>query len=98
MKNPPYFSRGSTSTEDPTAPIRAHTVWVDLQDFSAEEELPQQVSLPSFLPVLSNPPPQIVEATGWIVNAQGNVELVANLPDGTLIGSTARQSKCMNSN
>ncbi len=84
--------------EDPTAPIRAQTVWVDLQDFSAEEEPPQQVSLPSFPPVLSNPPAQIVEATGWIVNAEGNVELVANLPDGTLIGSAARQSKCINSN
>jgi len=68
--------------QDPTAPIRGQTVWVDLQDFSAQEEPPQQASLLSSPPVLSNPSSQIVEATGWIVNAEGNVELVANLPIG----------------
>ena len=82
--------------EEPTATIRGQTVWQDLQDFSAEGEQPQQISQPSSPPVAVNPPSQILEATGWIVDGEGNVELVAHLPDGTLIRSGARHPECIN--
>ena len=82
--------------EDPTAPIRGQTVWQDLQDFSAQEEQPQPVVPLSPPPGVENPPSQIVEATGWIVDEEGNVELVAQLPDGTVIRPVARHPGCVN--
>ncbi|NET55850.1 MAG: filamentous hemagglutinin N-terminal domain-containing protein [Symploca sp. SIO2E6] len=81
--------------EDPTAPIRGQTIWQDLQDFSAPEEQPQPVVPPSPPPVVENPPSQIVEATGWIVDAEGNVELVAQLPERTVISPVARHPGCV---
>ncbi|NEP59183.1 MAG: filamentous hemagglutinin N-terminal domain-containing protein [Symploca sp. SIO2G7] len=81
--------------EDPTAPIRGQTVWRDLQDFSVAEEQPQQMLPPSPPPVVENLPSEIVEATGWIVDAEGNVELVAQLPDGTVIYPVAQHPECV---
>jgi filamentous hemagglutinin family protein len=79
--------------EDPTATIRSQTVWNDLQDFARETEAsvwersPQspeprtrtaeQVSSSQPLPS-----PPTIEATGWIVNERGKVELVADRPSG----------------
>ncbi len=83
--------------EDPTAPIRGQTVWRDLQDFSEVEEQPQQALSQSPPPIVENPPSQIVEATGWIVDEEGNVELVAQLPDGTVIRPVAQHPGCVNS-
>jgi len=80
--------------EDPTATIRGQTIWRDLQDFSAAGEQRQQVLPPSPPPVVENIPSQIVEATGWIVDQQGNVELVAQLPDGRVIRPVAKNPGC----
>ncbi|NET56608.1 MAG: S-layer family protein [Symploca sp. SIO2E6] len=80
--------------EDPTAAIRGQTVWVDLQNFSAEGEPSRTVSLKTPSSWQPNPSSPIVEATGWVVDEEGNVELVAHLPDGTLIGSASRYLGC----
>lgn len=67
--------------EDPSASIRGQTVWQDGQNYAAVGER-RALSLPTS-PLKPTPPPaQIVEATGWIVNAQGKVELVAQSPNG----------------
>ncbi|NER94601.1 MAG: filamentous hemagglutinin N-terminal domain-containing protein [Symploca sp. SIO1B1] len=67
--------------EDPTATIRGQTIWQDLQNFSTETAVSNSDSTNHSLvrakPMLSDP---VVEATGWIVNKQGHVELVAHLP------------------
>lgn len=68
--------------EDPTATIRGQTVWQDLQDFATESanasaEKPQSKK--------SEPPVQIVEATGWIINDLGQVELVASVSSQTRV-------------
>jgi len=81
--------------EDPTAPIRGQTVWRDMQDFSVAEEQPQPVLPPSPSPVVEDPPSEIIEATGWIVDAEGNVELVAELPDGTVIHPVPQDPGCV---
>jgi large exoprotein involved in heme utilization and adhesion len=39
----------------------------------------------------SSPPVQIVEATGWVINAKGQVELVARLPE---IGAGYQHFNC----
>lgn len=79
--------------EDPTTTIRGQTIWRDLQDFSAigERSKPDQkdgtmerrgdADGETFPASSSNSPPDlIVEATGWIINAKGQIELVAHLP------------------
>lgn len=74
--------------EDPTATIRGQIVWQDLQDLTTESTNtdPQNTqSNQSLQPV------QIVEATGWIVNEQGQVELVARLPE---IGAGSQNFTC----
>ncbi|MFB2975373.1 filamentous hemagglutinin N-terminal domain-containing protein [Microseira sp. BLCC-F43] len=61
--------------EDPTTPIRGQTIWRDLQDYSTATESANTSP--------QNPPPsnvQIVEATGWVINDLGQVELVDRLP------------------
>ena len=79
--------------EDPTATIRGGIVWQDLQDFALETEQ-RNTPIPSSQPKSPNPPDQIVEATGWIVNAQGKVELVAQYPTGNR--SLSRYPECTN--
>jgi large exoprotein involved in heme utilization and adhesion len=67
---------------DPTAPIRGQTLLSDVRDFAATapETQPQaQQSVPN--PVESTTERRyLVEATGWVKNEQGEVELVAELP------------------
>ena len=50
---------------------------------------------PSPPTVVESTPSEIVEATGWIVDAEGNVELVAQLPDGTVIYPVAQHPGCV---
>jgi filamentous hemagglutinin family protein len=82
--------------EDPTTTIRGQTVWHDLQDFTAtgNPSQPDQKdaatsslspSPPQSVPASSSesPPDRIVEATGWIINASGQIELVEHLPQTT---------------
>ena len=59
--------------EDPTDTIRSSTVWQDWQDLALEGR-----SVPSSIPEPDSLLPRSLRATGgWIVNREGNVELVA---------------------
>ncbi len=67
--------------EDPTATIRGQTVLSDLRDFTESgnnEDLP-----PVKKQSRQQPPKSIVQVKGWIVNQDGEVELVAALPQET---------------
>jgi filamentous hemagglutinin family protein len=79
--------------EDPTATIRGQTVWRDWQDFSAVEEGKGKREVSSF-DSSTNPPVQIVEATDWIINASGQVELVANSSNGAIAYPTFGNLVC----
>ncbi|HBB36213.1 MAG TPA: filamentous hemagglutinin [Cyanobacteria bacterium UBA8803] len=81
--------------EDPTATIRGQTVWQDMQDFSDLGELSQDLASPSSQSQFPSSSSPIIEATGWIVNAEGNMELVAHQPTGTLIRPSSRNPGCI---
>lgn len=77
--------------EDPTATIRGQAVWHDLQDFTAigetsrrEQKDAERSGNAIAASSANSPRDQIVEATGWIINPSGQVELVAHLPQITL--------------
>jgi filamentous hemagglutinin family protein len=67
--------------ENPAATIRGQTVWRDLQDFLAARET-GTISRQNSPFKKSDPPVHIVEATGWVIDNLGQVELVARLPRG----------------
>jgi len=56
---------------DPTERLISKIIWQDLQDFS--QEIASRTS-PSSLP---KPQPSLLQATNWIVNREGQVELIA---------------------
>ncbi len=63
--------------ESPTTPLRGRAIWRDVRTAS--------IATPS-ANISSNkphPPVELIEATGWIVNNLGQIELVANLPTQT---------------
>ena len=72
---------------DPTAIIRGATVWHDIQDSSLLGDEPPTFysnfsqSLPES--PMSDRAEKIIEATGWISQADGTVELVSQLPNFT---------------
>ena len=67
--------------EDPTTTIREQTVLSDLRDFTALDE---KKDLPAVKKQVSlHPPRSIVQVKGWIINQDGEVELVAALPQET---------------
>ncbi|MEQ8969890.1 MAG: filamentous hemagglutinin N-terminal domain-containing protein [Coleofasciculus sp. C1-SOL-03] len=71
---------------DPTAPIRGQTLLSDVRDFAATapENQPQaQESVPNSVESTSERR-YLVEATGWVKNEQGEIELVAAVPQETL--------------
>ncbi|HLO47388.1 MAG TPA: filamentous hemagglutinin N-terminal domain-containing protein [Kamptonema sp.] len=78
--------------EEPTATLRGQTVWQDLQNYAVES--PQSHNEPSKTPPVTTIPetPSLVEAVGWQTNAQGEVELVANLPDSAEFSGSDRAS------
>ncbi len=80
--------------EDPTATVRGQTVWRDLQDFSQLAEGNKNFSQPNPQSVVPKPQPQLVEATGWTLDARGNVVLVASVPDGTAGSDWHRPPDC----
>jgi filamentous hemagglutinin family protein len=70
--------------EDPTQSLRGRTVWQDLRLASGTTRAEEQARIPqsnSFTQHQQLTP--LVEATGWVVNANGQVELVANAPEAT---------------
>ncbi|HLO47389.1 MAG TPA: S-layer family protein, partial [Kamptonema sp.] len=92
--------RGNTFTiagrgglpEEPTATLRGQTVWQDLQNYAVES--PESHNEPSkTAPVTTIPEtPSLVEAVGWQIKANGDVELVANLPKGAEFSGSDRAS------
>ncbi len=81
--------------EDPSAIVRAQTVWRDLQDFAARgnRDLSQQ-QRESSAAVSASVSDRIVEASGWIINRSGQVELVADLPRATRSRSALGVPEC----
>ncbi|BAZ29861.1 hypothetical protein NIES4074_23080 [Cylindrospermum sp. NIES-4074] len=61
---------------DPTATIRPQTLLSDMRDFTTTQSS-NQVNNSASIPQARQ---QIVAATDWIINAKGEVELVASLP------------------
>lgn len=68
--------------EDPSATIRGQTIWLDLQDWSvASTNSRRNISVSLEQVESEKQVRQIVQATGWIVNQEGQIELVAALPN-----------------
>ena len=78
-------SQGNTFTvtgrgglpENPSAALLGRAVWWDNRDLS---NVSQTASLPAQNVPKAEPPTEIVEATGWVINDRGQVELVAQKP------------------
>jgi filamentous hemagglutinin family protein len=71
--------RGGLPT-DPTQALRTQAIWEDWRRSPAPQPQATTAPPPSLSPEASSPRP-IVEATGWIVNADNQVELVARPPE-----------------
>jgi filamentous hemagglutinin family protein len=69
--------------ESPTNPLRGRAIWRDVRN--AATATPRA----NISSKKSSPPVELVEATGWIVNDLGQVELVANLPTQTGVSPEA---------
>ncbi|NER38466.1 MAG: filamentous hemagglutinin N-terminal domain-containing protein [Oscillatoria sp. SIO1A7] len=63
--------------EDPRSTLRGRVIWRDLQDFSEESQQTSNSFPLNAKVVVPHPPTPLVEATGWVVDSEGNVELVA---------------------
>lgn len=74
--------------EDPRQVLRGQVIVQDFRtstlDFRGDGEKSR----------VTNSQPPIVEAQGWIVNEQGNIELVANQPNSTAKSTWDRLSNC----
>ncbi|HEY9607537.1 MAG TPA: S-layer family protein, partial [Allocoleopsis sp.] len=83
--------------ENPTQPLRGQTIWRDLRmvrGITGETRTANSRSL--MLMPTSSPP--MVEATGWVMNAKEQVELVANLPPATSQSPWSRPPDCQQLN
>ncbi|HBB34487.1 MAG TPA: filamentous hemagglutinin [Cyanobacteria bacterium UBA8803] len=87
--------------EDPTATIRGQTVWQDLQDFSSDSEgvnatfeNTQGLSIDPQGDQTTRQSSAIVEATGWVMDEQGNITLVAALPKGATSAYPSKPPDC----
>ena len=79
--------------ENPTNPISPETVWQDWQDFSSTTETRAETTVE--LPVPTPESFASIEATGWILNEAGDVELIATNPSGK--GAWGERSSCQRS-
>ncbi|NEP14707.1 MAG: S-layer family protein, partial [Symploca sp. SIO2C1] len=88
---------------NPTQPLQNQLAWQDWR-FLFNQDSPPIVSLESQATVeqnhshsrVTNHQPEVIEATGWIVNESGRVELVAQMPDSTSNGSWYQSLQCRN--
>ncbi|MFB2975376.1 filamentous hemagglutinin N-terminal domain-containing protein [Microseira sp. BLCC-F43] len=74
--------------ESPTNPLRGRAIWRDVRNASTATPR-ANTTAQNRQSKKSNTPVQPVEATGWIVNDLGQVELVANLPTQTGVSPEA---------
>jgi large exoprotein involved in heme utilization and adhesion len=82
--------------EDPTQTLRGQTVWRDLRPLrvvGGENFQGRRRELP-----MANAQSPLVEATGWVRNANGEVELVAHAPDVTPQTPWSRPPDCQTFN
>lgn len=82
--------------EDPTQTLRGQTVWRDLRPqrvAGGENFQGRRRELP-----MTHPQSPLVEATGWVRNADGQVELVAHAPDVTPQNPWSRPPDCQTFN
>jgi large exoprotein involved in heme utilization and adhesion len=90
--------RGGLS-EDPTQTLNGRTVWQDLRVTSSRPGTLAQTPIPQFQPSAKNQQPTpLVEATGWVMNAKGQVELVARAPQVTPNSPWSRPADCQTIN
>lgn len=91
--------RGGLPT-DPTQTLRGKALWQDLRPLEAGGQIvrergregARQRNLSQFS--VSNPQPPIIEATGWIINHKGQMELVAKAPNVTVSTSWNESADC----
>lgn len=62
--------------ENPSQNLRSQSFWDDLRDFSSSSNITANLSNRSH----SQPTQQIVEAEDWMINSEGDIELVARIP------------------
>ncbi len=89
---------------NPTQPLQNQLAWQDWRFlFNQENSSPPIVSLESQATVeqnhshsrVTNHEPQVIEATGWIVNESGRVELVAQMPRNSIHSSLPQSVQCI---
>ena len=88
--------------EDPTQPLRGRTVWRDLRLASGSTENEPPGNFPSSVvnPQSLRPTPvrQLVEATGWVMKPDGQIELVAHAANVIPSRALSRQAECFRQN
>ncbi len=70
--------------ENPTDAILGKTIWTDLREFSPKVGVEQKAGdrKQEAMPQISqNTPSVIIEAQGWTINSNGQLELIANSPN-----------------
>ncbi|MGL5196495.1 MAG: filamentous hemagglutinin N-terminal domain-containing protein, partial [Chroococcales cyanobacterium] len=88
--------RGGLPT-DPTQPLQTQPIWHDLRNFSQDLEgetvtLAPTASRTPSLP--ENPSSRLKEATAWRQNAQGTIELITAIPEGSISVPGLRSPHC----
>jgi large exoprotein involved in heme utilization and adhesion len=84
---------------NPIEAISDEATWLDLRPgiagvlSGANRETPSVADASN--PVVSSPTPPLVEAQGWVVNAQGKMELVAQGSEVTLQNRTVTPAACL---
>jgi filamentous hemagglutinin family protein len=98
--------------EDPTGILRGRALWQDVRTLSESrlEGAQRRVNSPQAQTRLNSPVQgsvrritdnrPLVEATGWVINADGRVELVVQVPEGAASGAWHNRPDChtLNSN
>jgi large exoprotein involved in heme utilization and adhesion len=84
---------------NPAQPLRGQAIWQDVRDLPSPQGAGAAVRTtdnrqltPDTIPGATEG--QIVEATGWIVNSDGRVELIANVPHRRVECSWCRPTEC----
>jgi filamentous hemagglutinin family protein len=85
--------------EDPSQTLLGRAVWQDLRLTSQSNRVGEQGRIAQSQSITKNQPPAtLVEATEWIINAKGQMELVAHSPEATLYGLGQKSVECPMSN
>ena len=81
--------------EDASQLLRGQAVWQDTRSLGAENRPNQAVYSPTGnSPRASSTPDSLIEAQGWSIDANGQVSLVADSPQGTIAEPWRAASRC----